>query len=240
MSAMSLLSFLGLMFLSLTDKEVLGEGDDTKLEIQLDKENKILSLHYRGVGMTKEDLIKNLGTIAKFFGEDAYNGDLNLIGQFGFGFYSVSLVADYSKAAGAFAISEDTYSEPLGRGTRIRLHIRIEPRSDKESIEAEINADMVPVDSNEEDDELVGDKLELKRREKGKRIEETRTFMPRKNFNKLSEMLYQALKELLPSMVNNEVKKIAKMTVQVYVAEGLLLEIQKHTDDVAAMIAEAI
>ncbi|GKD44760.1 hypothetical protein Tco_1269405, partial [Tanacetum coccineum] len=51
---------------------------------------------------------------------------------------------------------------------------RIEPRSDKESIEAEINADMVPVDSKEEDDELVGDKLELKRREKGKRIEETR------------------------------------------------------------------
>ncbi|GKD44761.1 hypothetical protein Tco_1269406 [Tanacetum coccineum] len=67
-----------------------------------------------------------------------------------------------------------------------------------------------------------------------------KTFMPRKNFNKLSEMLYQALKELLPSMVNNEVKKIAKMTVQVYVAKGLLLEIQKHTDDVAAMIAEAI
>ncbi|AQK93095.1 Endoplasmin-like protein [Zea mays] len=54
-------------FLSLTDKEVLGERDTAKLEIQikLDKEKKILSIWDRGIGMTKEDLIKNLGTIAK-------------------------------------------------------------------------------------------------------------------------------------------------------------------------------
>ncbi|KAH0684954.1 hypothetical protein KY285_022498 [Solanum tuberosum] len=136
-------------FLALTDKEVLGEGDNTKLEIQikLDKEKKILFIRDRGVGMTKEDLRKNLGTIAKsgtsaFVEKMQTSGDLNLIGQFGVGFYSVYLVADYveviskhnddkqyvweSKADGAFAISEDTWNEPLGRGTEIRLHLRDE------------------------------------------------------------------------------------------------------------------
>ncbi|XP_044475326.1 endoplasmin homolog [Mangifera indica] len=136
-------------FLSLTDKDVLGEGDNTKLEIQikLDKEKKILSIRDRGIGMTKEDLIKNLGTIAKsgtsaFVEKMQSSGDLNLIGQFGVGFYSVYLVADYveviskhnddkqyvweSKADGAFAISEDTWNEPIGRGTEIRLHLREE------------------------------------------------------------------------------------------------------------------
>ncbi|XP_057728361.1 endoplasmin homolog [Arachis stenosperma] len=136
-------------FLSLTDKEILGEGDTAKLEIQikLDKEKKILSIRDRGIGMTKEDLIKNLGTIAKsgtsaFLEKMQSSGDLNLIGQFGVGFYSVYLVADYveviskhnddkqhvweSKADGAFAISEDTWNEPLGRGTEIRLHLRDE------------------------------------------------------------------------------------------------------------------
>ncbi|CAM0908753.1 unnamed protein product [Alopecurus aequalis] len=134
-------------FLALTDKDVLGEGDAAKLEIQikLDKENKVLSIRDRGVGMTKEDLIKNLGTIAKsgtsaFVEKMQTGGDLNLIGQFGVGFYSVYLAADYvevvskhnddkqyvweSKADGSFAISEDTWNEPLGRGTEIKLHLR--------------------------------------------------------------------------------------------------------------------
>ncbi|KAG2608527.1 hypothetical protein PVAP13_4NG326800 [Panicum virgatum] len=153
-------------FLSLTDKEVLGEGDTAKLEIQikLDKEKKILSIRDRGIGMIKEDLIKNLGTIAKsgtsaFVEKMQSGGDLNLIGQFGVGFYSVYLVADYvevvskhnddkqyvvyvweSKADGSFAISEDTWNEPLGRGTEIRLHLRDEA---KEYLEEDKLKDLV-------------------------------------------------------------------------------------------------
>ncbi|GLJ55069.1 hypothetical protein SUGI_1182040 [Cryptomeria japonica] len=136
-------------FLSLTDKNVLGDGEDAKLEIKmsLDKEKKILSIRDRGIGMTKEELIKNLGTIAKsgtsaFLEQMQKSGDLSLIGQFGVGFYSVYLVADYveviskhnddkqyiweSKADGAFAVMEDNENEPIGRGTEIRIHLKDE------------------------------------------------------------------------------------------------------------------
>ncbi|KAL4437152.1 hypothetical protein ABPG75_004291 [Micractinium tetrahymenae] len=134
-------------FLSITDKAQLGEGDTAKLEIRLslDKEKKMISLRDRGVGMTREDLVNNLGTIAKsgtsaFLEQMQKGGDLNLIGQFGVGFYSVYLVADFvevitkhnddkqyiweSKADGAFAISEDTEGELLGRGTQINIYLK--------------------------------------------------------------------------------------------------------------------
>ncbi|GKA30862.1 hypothetical protein Tco_0717167 [Tanacetum coccineum] len=163
----------------------------------------------------------------------------------------------------------------------------IEARSDKESPKAEINADMVHVNTNEEEEESAGDEFEFKRREKGngEKLQELmvirtctsstpsssllkpkigcfkqcksfihqmggcygllfgyliKTFMPRKNFNELSEMFYQALTEMLPSMVNKEINKIAMTIVPIYVTKGLLLERQKNKDDVAAMIAEAI
>ena len=136
-------------FLSLTDPSALGEGDAEKLEIRIkvDKERGVLSIRDRGVGMTKDDLKENLGTIAKsgtsaFLEQMQKGGDVNLIGQFGVGFYSVYLVADFvevrskhnddpkqwiweSKADGAFAISEDT-GEPLDRGCEINIYLKEE------------------------------------------------------------------------------------------------------------------
>ena len=136
-------------FLSLTDESVLGTGDAANLEIRIkvDKERNVLSIRDRGVGMTKEDLRENLGTIAKsgtsaFLEQMQKGGDMSLIGQFGMGFYSVYLVADFvevrskhnddpkqwvweSKADGAFAISEDD-GEPLDRGVEINIYLKEE------------------------------------------------------------------------------------------------------------------
>jgi len=136
-------------FMSLTDKEQLGEGDvaDLDIRIKVDKDRKVLTIRDKGIGMTKEELKNNLGTIAKsgtsaFLDQMSKGGDMSLIGQFGVGFYSVYLVADFvevrskhnddakqwvwqSKADGNFAISEDE-GESLGRGVEINIHLKEE------------------------------------------------------------------------------------------------------------------
>merc|ERR1711959_616875 len=134
-------------FLSVTDKEALGSGDAQKLDIKIaaDKAKDTLSITDKGIGMTKQDLINNLGTIAKsgtssFLEKLKEGGDINLIGQFGVGFYSVYLVADKvtvktkhnddkqyiweSTADSSFTIKEDPEGNTLGRGTSITLHLK--------------------------------------------------------------------------------------------------------------------
>lgn len=90
-----------LHFLSLTDEKVLGEDGELKIEIKLDEEKKTFSISDNGIGMTEEELINNIGTIAssgtgKFFSKltGDTKKDLELIGQFGVGFYAVFMVAD--------------------------------------------------------------------------------------------------------------------------------------------------
>ena len=137
-------------FLSLTDASQLGDGDAAQLDIRIkiDKDQKLISIRDKGVGMTKQEIKDNLGTIAKsgtsaFLEQMQKGGDMSLIGQFGVGFYSVYLVADFvevrtksnsddtqwiwqSKADGNFAISEDTEGEALGRGTEIKIYLKEE------------------------------------------------------------------------------------------------------------------
>ncbi|RIA93742.1 heat shock protein gp96 [Glomus cerebriforme] len=133
-------------FLSLTDPNALSAAPTLNITIWTDKDNKVLTIADSGIGMNKKQLIENLGTIAKSGTSEFLNAvedkkaDMNLIGQFGVGFYSVFLVADKvvvttknnedkqyiweSHAVNDFTIAEDPRGNTLGRGTQIQLFLK--------------------------------------------------------------------------------------------------------------------
>merc|ERR1711936_1227903 len=134
--------------ISLTDKSVLESTEELSIKIKADKDNHVL--HITGIGMTKQDLINNLGTIAKsgtadFLNklQDASSTDQfnDLIGQFGVGFYSAFLVADkvivttkhnddkqyiWESDANSYSVVEDPRGPTLKRGTTISLYLKEE------------------------------------------------------------------------------------------------------------------
>merc|ERR1712078_901476 len=133
-------------FHSVQDESFLGDTKDLEVKIEHDADQKTISIVDTGVGMTKADLINNLGTVAKsgttnFLEAMAEGADANLIGQFGVGFYSAFLVADKvsvtskcnedpvqhvweSSADASFTVVDDPRGNTLGRGSRVTLHLK--------------------------------------------------------------------------------------------------------------------
>jgi len=132
-------------FVSVQNPEFLGTVPQLEIMIDFDYDAKTISITDTGIGMTKAELIKNLGTVAKSgttaFLEAMGKGDsLSLIGQFGVGFYSAFLVANKvvvsskanddeqhvwtSTADAKFFVTKDPRGDTLGRGTRVTLHLK--------------------------------------------------------------------------------------------------------------------
>ena len=130
---------------SLVDKSVLDSHSELTIKIIPDKANKTLTILDTGIGMTKSDMITNLGTIAQsgtkgFMEAMKSQGDINMIGQFGVGFYSAYLVAERvvvtsknnddeqyvweSNAGGSFTVKKDDSGVELGRGTKITCYLK--------------------------------------------------------------------------------------------------------------------
>ncbi|CAG9809039.1 unnamed protein product [Chironomus riparius] len=137
--------------MALTDRDQLDTNTDLSIRVKTDKENRILHIIDAGIGMTHDDLINNLGTIAKsgtadFLskiqeteGQDQESNDM--IGQFGVGFYSAFLVADkvtvttkhnndvqyiWESDSANFNIVKDPRGDTLKRGSQISLHLKEE------------------------------------------------------------------------------------------------------------------
>lgn len=134
-----------LKFKSLTDTDILKGDNKFKIEISVDKDNRTLTITDNGIGMTYEEVDDNIGTIAKSGSklfkeqlEEAKKGDIDIIGQFGVGFYSGFIVADkitletkspysengvkwISSGDGNYEIEEISKKD---RGTKITLHLK--------------------------------------------------------------------------------------------------------------------
>lgn len=134
-----------LKFKSLTDTDILKGDDKFRIDISVDKDNRTLTISDNGIGMTYEEVDDNIGTIAKSGSklfkeqlEEAKKGDIDIIGQFGVGFYSGFIVADkitletkspYSENGVKWISSGDGNYEieeiaKQDRGTKITLHLK--------------------------------------------------------------------------------------------------------------------
>lgn len=134
-------------FLAIQNPDYLGESKDIDIRIEYDNSAHTITFSDSGIGMSKNDLVNNLGTIAKsgttgFIEAISKGSSLNLIGQFGVGFYSAYLVSNkvvvtsksneddqhvwISTAGSSYTVAKDPRGNTIGRGTRITLFLKEE------------------------------------------------------------------------------------------------------------------
>ena len=134
-------------FASITNPEILKDKEELEVRIAYNAQESTLTITDSGVGMTKDELVTNLGTVAmsgtsKFMEALNEGADIDQIGMFGVGFYSTFLVADKVTVASkniadpnqhvwmsdngssSFSVAEDPRGNTLGRGTEITLHLK--------------------------------------------------------------------------------------------------------------------
>ena len=214
-----------LYFRSLTDKNLKVNREDLKIRIDIDKDARTITITDNGCGMNEKELDENLGTIAKsgslaFKNENDKKEDIDIIGQFGVGFYSAFMVADKVTVESKTKDEENAYKwestgvdgytiEPCNKeeiGTKITLHIKAKTEEEnydefldnykiQEIIRKYSNYIRYPIQMN------------VEKRRKKERTEEYESYYEVETINSMTPLWKKAKKDIKEEEYNNFYKE---------------------------------